>query len=1038
MASLRSQEATSSRSRFAHHVLLSRASDTRWTFSDHLYTALVGAGFLTFRVENDDEIERDEDVKIGFERAIEESRSCIIVFSKDYVCSRSCLDALVMILERKRGSKYVVFPIFYDLDPSQVRKQSGVVGEAFERHKAQFEDCEFGKIEEWREALREVADLAGLVLQNQADGYESKFIKIIVEEIANKMDRTVLSVTLYPTGIDSRVKDINLWLQDGSSNIGIMVIYGMGGIGKTTIAKTAYNQNFERFDGSSFLANIRDTSKQPRGLVRLQKQLLSDIVKRKKEKLHNIDEGIIKIKDAMCCKRVLVVLDDVDQLDQLNAIFGMRDWFHPGSKIIITTRHKRMLKAYEAHTEALCLFCRHAFGQDHPVEAYMQQSIRIVSYCNGLPLALEVLGCSLSGESVDVWESALAKLRTFSDVKIHNVRQVSYECLDDQDKDLFLDIVCFFVGEDKDYMVTILDGCDFYTEVGVQNLIRRCLVYEVDKKLMMHQLLSEMGREIIRQASPKELGRRSRVWDHNDAFSVLKEKTGTKTIEGLILDLPELKEDMRTKHANNAQHHFEDFPGKSTMIFEDEAVLETDAFSPMIKLRILQLYDVPLSRGYDEFPKKLRWLCWHGFPLTFIPNDFPLDSMVVLDLPHSSLRQFWKGTNKLLKILNLSRSCDLTSSPDFSKLPNLERLILKDCINLAAKILGKFQGKFVSLIPLKNSNLSGCSKLDELPTDLCKMESLREFEADGVNLLSSTTGKVKSWHGVIMSLVSKPTKSLEFSLASLPSFLVCLSLADCGISDDSFPRDISSMPLLQALRLSNNPISGLPVSIRNLSVLKQLDLERCTRLRTLPELPMTLQALSIYGCKSLQMATNLPNLLNSLMLSSYGCVKLVHVQELFKLEPIGNFYSEMIQSLGLAQLESMGSFEVELFNNLTLTKTKTPVLQGLYECGIYSIFLPRNEVPGWFSIKNTGSSISFNVPSPPSVKVRGLNVCVSYALNSDYMKSKWMYECIRVNNKTKGLKWTYWPAFTGIADEGRDMIWLSDWKIADQLMNGGD
>ncbi|CAL5340884.1 unnamed protein product [Camellia sinensis] len=67
------------------------------------------------------------------------------------------------------------------------------------------------------------------------------------------------------------------------------------------------------------------------------------------------------------------------------------------------------------------------------------------------------------------------------------------------------------------------------------------------------------------------------------------------------------------------------------------------------------------------------------------------------------------------------------------------------------------------------------------------------------------------------------------------------------------------------------------------------------------------------------------------MLSSYGCVKLVHVQELFKLEPIGNFYSEMIQSLGLVQLESMGSFEVELFNNLTLTKTKTPVLQGLYE-----------------------------------------------------------------------------------------------------------
>ncbi|GMP62947.1 hypothetical protein CsSME_00024848 [Camellia sinensis var. sinensis] len=129
MASLRCQEATSSRSRFAHHVLLSRASDNRWTFSDHLYTALVDAGFLTFRVENDDEIERDEDAKLRFEGAIEESRSSTIVFSKDYVCLRLCLDELVMILERKRGSKYVVLPVFYDLDPPQVRKQSEVVGD---------------------------------------------------------------------------------------------------------------------------------------------------------------------------------------------------------------------------------------------------------------------------------------------------------------------------------------------------------------------------------------------------------------------------------------------------------------------------------------------------------------------------------------------------------------------------------------------------------------------------------------------------------------------------------------------------------------------------------------------------------------------------------------------------------------------------------------------------------------------------------------------------------------------------------------------
>ena len=107
--------------------------------------------------------------------------------------------------------------------------------------------------------------------------HESKFIQIIIQEVASKLDRRVLSVTPYPVGIESRIERINLWLQDGSDNVSIMVIYGMGGVGKTTIAKTIYNQNFEKFEGTSFLANIRETSKQPHGLACLQRKLLSDL-----------------------------------------------------------------------------------------------------------------------------------------------------------------------------------------------------------------------------------------------------------------------------------------------------------------------------------------------------------------------------------------------------------------------------------------------------------------------------------------------------------------------------------------------------------------------------------------------------------------------------------------------------------------------------------------------------------------------------------------------------------------------------------------
>ncbi|XP_057500343.1 disease resistance protein RPP2B-like [Actinidia eriantha] len=433
--------------------------------------------------------------------------------------------------------------------------------------------------------------------------------------------------------------------------------------------------------------------------------------------------------------------------------------------------------------------------------------------------------------------------------------------------------------------------------------------------------------------------------------------------------------------------------------------------------------------------------------------------MVVLDLPYSNLVQFWKGTKllKLLKILNLSRSYDLTSSPNFSKLPNLERLILKDCINLVevhesivelrrlvvlnlqgCKKLGKLPRKICQIKSLEKLILSGCSKLDELPPDLGKMESLKEFQLDGVNLLSSTTGEVKSWHEVVYSWVSKPSKRAEVSSASLPSFVVWLSLADCNITDDMFPKDLSSMPLLQGLRLSRNPIRNLPSSIKDLGVLMELDLERCTRLRALPELPMSLKAMTIYGCKALERATNLPNLLSSLMLSTYGCPKLDWVEGLFKLEPIEKIDSEIVNNMGLAHLESMGSLDMKLFNNLTFTSRKLQALQVLYECGIYSIFLIGSAVPAWFKNKSIGCSMSLNVPSLAKQGTWGLKVCICYGLSPNYKKSKWRHECIVVNNKTKGLKWTYRSAFIGAAAEGQDLMWLSDWKIGDQLMEGGD
>ena len=119
MTITRVHQTYSSTSQSSYDVFLSfRGEDTRWIFVDHLYTALVNGGFRTFR--DDDGIERGENIKIELERAIKESKVSIIVFSKNYASSSSCLDELVMILKRQKIGDFhhMVLPMFYGVDPS--------------------------------------------------------------------------------------------------------------------------------------------------------------------------------------------------------------------------------------------------------------------------------------------------------------------------------------------------------------------------------------------------------------------------------------------------------------------------------------------------------------------------------------------------------------------------------------------------------------------------------------------------------------------------------------------------------------------------------------------------------------------------------------------------------------------------------------------------------------------------------------------------------------------------------------------------------
>ena len=118
-------------------------------------------GIFTFR--DDEKLERGEPIKPKLLEAIEESLYAIVILSKNYASSTWCLDELIKIMECREKMGLIVHPIFYNVDPSKVRKQTRTYAQAFVKHEKENID----KVHMWRIALTEVANLSSLSLHDR-------------------------------------------------------------------------------------------------------------------------------------------------------------------------------------------------------------------------------------------------------------------------------------------------------------------------------------------------------------------------------------------------------------------------------------------------------------------------------------------------------------------------------------------------------------------------------------------------------------------------------------------------------------------------------------------------------------------------------------------------------------------------------------------------------------------------------------------------------------------------------------------------------
>jgi len=316
----------------------------------------------------------------------------------------------------------------------------------------------------------------------------------------------------------------------------IVGIVGFGGVGKTTLAKEFFNREGKNYDRSCFLFDVRSTS-----LHSLQSILLKDLTLTNVS-INRVDEGKEKLKRhlaSLTSQKVFMVLDDVDHIDQLDALLSpVKDTIHLGSLILVTSRNKDVLTSSGITESSIYplkglnrehsqeLFCLHAFGQPHPVVGFEEVVEKFLDVCDGLPLSLKVLGALLHGKDLWYWKEQLGKTKTILPREVRSTLEISYDALDTQEKEIFLDIACFFIGENRDAAIRIWDGW-----LNLENLKNRCLV-EVDSEncLRMHDHLRDLGRDLAENSEyPRRLWRLTDSLLHNvsdqSPVSILKLST---------------------------------------------------------------------------------------------------------------------------------------------------------------------------------------------------------------------------------------------------------------------------------------------------------------------------------------------------------------------------------------------------------------------------------------------------------------------------------------------------------------------------------
>ncbi|CAK7338946.1 unnamed protein product [Dovyalis caffra] len=434
---------------------------------------------------------------------------------------------------------------------------------------------------------------------------------------------------------------------------------------------------------------------------------------------------------------------------------------------------------------------------------------------------------------------------------------------------------------------------------GIDRLADMCLIKIVRNEIWMHDVVQQLGREIVLKED-NDPRKRSRLWEVEDILHILKHHQGTEKVEALSLDL------FPTKKMNLYPLNMEDnlrlpkWPDKGINFADGHQCLETKDIQGIIldfekkkyRKTPIEKFKMFLRQGAEdgEFILDTEALksMWKNCPLRNLPSDYAPHKLAVLDLSESGIERVWGWTsNKVaenLMVMNLRHCYNLVACPD---------------------LFGLLPESIFRLTKLEKLSLNGCQFIKRLPNVLGHLISLKE-----------------------LSLNQSAVEELPDSVGSL-SNLEKLSLMRCQ-SLTAIPETVGNLQLLTELELDGSPISDLPEQIGGLKMIEKLYMRKCTSLRSLPEAIgsiLNLTTINLFGCNIMELPESFGRLENLVWLRLGLCKKLhklpVSIGELKSLchllmektavtvlpESFGKLSSLMILTMGKEPLESLSTHE---------------------------------------------------------------------------------------------------------------------------------